>query len=298
VKQYTYFPGCSSNSTAKALGMSVKAIEKPLDIELIELDDWNCCGSTPYGSLYEDEALLVAARNLALAEKSGRDLVTPCSSCFVVLHKANLHLKEDDKTRVKVNQALAAAGLEFHGKINVRLLPEVIFHDVTPEKLAQKVTKKLNGLKVASYYGCQMLRPYGFDNPEAPTSLDKIVDSLGGTAVPFQYKNRCCGGSLIIPEENSALNLMQKILANAVENGADCLITPCPLCQMNLDAYRVKVNSKFSKNYNIPVLFVSQLIGLAMGVDTISLGFKANVVSTAKVIDIVNTAKQAIDTPA
>lgn len=298
MKQYTYFPGCSSNSTARALGMSVKAIEKPLDIELIELDDWNCCGSTPYGSLYEDEALLVAARNLALAEKSGRDLVTPCSSCFVVLHKANLHLKEHDKTRAKVNQALAAAGLEFHGKINVRLLPEVIFHDVTPEKLAQKVTKKLNGLKVASYYGCQMLRPYGFDNPEAPTSLDKIVESLGGTAVPFLYKNRCCGGSLIIPEENSALNLMQKILANAVENGADCLITPCPLCQMNLDAYRVKVNSKFGKSFNIPVLFVSQLIGLAMGVDTTSLGFKANVVSTAKVIDIVNTAKQAIDTPA
>jgi heterodisulfide reductase subunit B len=297
VKQYTYFPGCSSNSTAKALGMSVRAIAKPLDIELIELEDWTCCGSTPYGSLAEDESLLIAARNLALAEKQGRDLVTPCSSCFVVLHKANLHLKEHDKYRAGVNQALAAAGLEFQGKINVRLLPEVIYHDITPEKLAQKVTKNLNGLKVASYYGCQMVRPYGFDNPESPTSLDKIVDSLGGTAVPFQFKNRCCGGSLIIPEENAALNLMQKILTNAVENGADCLITPCPLCQMNLDAYRVKVNSKFGKNFNIPVLFVSQLIGLALGVDTASLGFRANVVSTAKVIELINKPKEAIGTP-
>ena len=294
MKQYTYFPGCSSNASAKALGMSVKAIEKPLDMELIELEDWTCCGSTPYGSLNEDESLLIAARNLALAEKKGLDLVTPCSSCFVVLNKANLHLKEHEKFRAKVNQALSAAGLEFHGKINVRLLPEVIFHDVTPETLSGKVVKNLNGLKVASYYGCQMVRPYGFDNPEAPTSLDKIVESLGGTAVPFKFKNRCCGGSLIIPEENAALNLMNKILTDAVENGADCLITPCPLCQMNLDAYRVKVNSKFGKNYNIPVLFVSQLIGLALGIDTMSLGLNVNIISSAKVVEKINTAKEVV----
>ena len=294
MKQYTYFPGCSSNSSAKALGMSVKAIEKPLDIELIELEDWTCCGSTPYGSLNEDESLLVAARNLALAEKKGLDLVTPCSSCFVVLNKANLHLKEHEKFKSKVNQALAAAGLEFQGKINVRLLPEVIFHDITPEGLARKVTRNLNGLKVASYYGCQMVRPYGFDNPESPTSLDKIVESIGGTAVPFQYKNRCCGGSLIIPEENAALNLMRKILANTLENGAECLITPCPLCQMNLDAYRIKVNGKFGTNFDIPVLFVSQLIGLALGIDAMSLGLKTNIVSPAKVIEKVNSAKVTV----
>jgi len=274
--------------------MSVKAIEKPLDIELIELEDWTCCGSTPYGSLNEDESLLVAARNLALAEKKGLDLVTPCSSCFVVLNKANLHLKEHEKFKSKVNQALAAAGLEFQGKINVRLLPEVIFHDITPEGLARKVTRNLNGLKVASYYGCQMVRPYGFDNPESPTSLDKIVESIGGTAVPFQYKNRCCGGSLIIPEENAALNLMRKILANTLENGAECLITPCPLCQMNLDAYRIKVNGKFGTNFDIPVLFVSQLIGLALGIDAMSLGLKTNIVSPAKVIEKVNSAKVTV----
>jgi len=297
VKQYTYFPGCSSNASAKALGMSVRAIEKPLDMALLELDDWTCCGSTPYGSLDEDEALLVAARNLALAEKKGLDLVTPCSSCFVVLHKANLHLKEDEKSRAMINRALAAANLEFHGNIKVRLLPEVIFHDITPDGLAKKVTRNLNGLKVASYYGCQMVRPYGFDNPESPTSLDKIVESLGGTAVPFQFKNRCCGGSLIIPEESSALNLMRKILANAAENGAECLITPCPLCQMNLDAYRIKVNGKFGTHFNIPVLFVSQLIGLALGLDTMSLGLNTNIVSAAKVIEKINSVKQAVNTP-
>jgi len=284
VKKYTYFPGCSATGSSKALSLSIDAIKKPLDIELTELADWTCCGSTPYGSLDEDEAIVVAARNLALAEKDGADLVTPCSNCYVTLQKANIHLKEHEGFRAKVNQALAVAGLEFHGKINVRLLTEVIYHDITPAELTQKVKNNLNGLKVASYYGCQMLRPYGFDNPEAPESLDKIVESMGGTPVNFPLKNRCCGGSLIIPEEASALKLMSKIFTNAKENGAECIITPCPLCQMNLDAYQSKVSSRYGLDLSIPVLFVSQLIGLALGIDTLSLGLNTNIISPQKVI--------------
>jgi heterodisulfide reductase subunit B len=134
-----------------------------------------------------------------------------------------------------------------------------------------------------------MLRPAGFESTENPQSLDKIVESLGGTAVPFPLKNRCCGSSLIIPEENMALGLVQKIIANAADNGAECINTPCPLCQTNLDAYQSRVNGKFGTNFNIPVLFVTQLIGLALGIDRMSLGLNTNIVSPQKVLDRVLT---------
>jgi heterodisulfide reductase subunit B len=258
-------------------------------MELIELENWTCCGSTPYGSTAEEESILIAARNLAIAEKTGLDLVTPCSSCYVVLNHANNYLKEHEDFRKQVNQALAEVGLEFKGQLRVRLLAEVLFHDITPEGIAQKVQRNLNGLKVASYYGCQMLRPAGFESTEAPESLDKIVESLGGKAMPFPLKNRCCGSSLIIPEENMAVGLTHKIIANAAENGAECIITPCPLCQTNLDAYQSRVNSKFGTKFDLPVLFVTQLIGLALGIDSMSLGLNTNIVSPKKVLDRVLT---------
>ena len=292
MKYYSYFPGCSAESTAKGLGLSVLAIAKPLDMELIELEDWTCCGSTPYGSLDELEAIVVAARNLALAEKTGLDLVTPCSSCFVTLYGANLRLKQPPQLMGQVNEALAVINLEYHGEVRVRHLMEVLFNDITPEVIEAKVVSGLAGLKVAPYYGCQMVRPdYGFDDPENPQILDRIVESLGGEAVPYPLKNRCCGGSLIISEEGLALGLIRKLLENAVENGAQCLTTPCPLCQTNLDAYQSKVNSKFKTNYNLPVLFITQLIGLALGLDPASLGLNTNIVSPSRVINHVLMAK-------
>ncbi len=286
MKYYSYFPGCSAEATAAGLGLSVQAIAKPLDMELIELEGWTCCGSTPYGSLDELESICVAARNLALAEKTGLDLVTPCSSCFVTLYKANLHLKEHPQLMVPVNEALAVANLEYHGNLRIRHLMEVLLYDVTPEVIAAKVEQGLNGLKVAAYYGCQMVRPdYGFDNPEFPRSLDRLVERLGAEAVPYPLNNRCCGGALIIPEESLALGLLRKLLENAVDNGAQCLATPCPLCQTNLDAYQSRVNSKFKTNYNLPVLFISQLIGIALGIDPTSLGLNTNIVSPNRVLD-------------
>jgi len=286
MKQYAYFPGCSAEATAVGLGLSARAIAKPLDMELIELEDWTCCGSTPYGSLNGEEAILVAARNLALAEKTGLDLVTPCSSCYVTLYRANLYLREHPQFKTQVNEALAVANLEYHGNVRVRQLMEVLFNDITPEVIASKVQRGLNGLKVAPYYGCQMVRPdYGFDDPESPQSLDAIVVSLGAEAVPFPLKNRCCGGALIISEEDLALGLIRKLLDNVLENGAQCIATPCPLCQTNLDAYQSKINSKFKTNYKLPVFFVTQLIGLALDIDTASLGLDTNIVSPGEVLD-------------
>ena len=288
MKYYTYFPGCSAEATAIGLGLSVQAIAKPLDMELIELEDWTCCGSTPYGSLDELESICVAARNLALAEKTGLDLVTPCSSCFITLYQADIKLKDHPQLMLQINEALAVANLEYHGNLRVRHLTEVLVNDITPEVITTKVKRPLNGLKVAPYYGCQLVRPdYGFDNPEFPQSLDRLVECLGAEAVPFPLKNRCCGGSLIIPEEDLALGLLRKLLDNALENGAQCIVTPCPLCQTNLDAYQSRVNSKFKTHYHLPVLFITQLIGLALGIDPESLGLNTNIVSPSEVLDYI-----------
>jgi heterodisulfide reductase subunit B len=286
VKHYSYFPGCSAESTGRGLGLSAVAITGPLDIELDEIEDWNCCGSTPYGSLDEEEAVVVAARDLALAEKMGFDIVTPCSSCYVTLAKANRHLKEHPAMLAKVNDALAAAGLRYNGSLRVRHLVDVLVNDVTPEVIAEKVTRRLEGLKVAPYYGCQLVRPdYGLDDTERPVTLDRLVAATGAGNVDFPLKARCCGGSLTLSEEASTIGLMQKILKNAVASGAQCMVTPCPLCQTNLDAYQSRVNSVFKTHYNIPVLFITQLIGLALGLDEKSLGLDANIVAAAGIID-------------
>ncbi len=285
MKYYAYFPGCSSEATAAALGDSAPAVAKALDIQLMELEDWNCCGSTPYASLEEQDSVALRARDLALAEKTGLDLVTPCSSCFVSLTKANIELKEHPRLMAQVNEALGVAGLSYNGTVRVRLLTEVLVNDVKPEVIAGKVKKPLNGLKVAPYYGCQLARPnFGFEHPEAPTSLDRLVASLGAEPVPFPLKNHCCGGALVISEEDFALELMHKLFKNAATTGADCLVTPCPLCQTNLDVYQGAVNRKYQTNFDIPVLFVTQLMGLALGIDAKELGLKKNMVAAEKVL--------------
>ena len=285
MKQYCDYPGCSTEATATGLGSSIQAVVGPLEIELIELEGWTCCGAVHYGSLDRLEAILVAAYNLAVAEKNGLDMITPCTGCFVTFTKANLKMKETPDLMSRVNQALAAADLEYKGDVRVRLLTEVLVNDITPEFIASRIKRSLNGLKVAPYYGCQLVRPnFGFDDPENPKVLDNLVSSLGAEAVYFPMKNRCCGSSLVISEGDIALELIYKLLKNAAEGGAQCIVTPCPLCQINLDAYQDRVNSKFKTDFKLPVLFVTQLIGLALGIGEKSLGLNTNIVSPKQVL--------------
>jgi len=286
LKYYTYFPGCScSEGGAKAYGRSAQAVSKVLDTELAELDDWNCCGSTPYTSVDELSSFCLSARNLALAEKRGLDLVTPCSSCYVILNRTNSYLKEYPQVKANVDEALAAGGLEYHGTVRVRHLLDVFVNDIGYDTIRSKVKRNLGGLKVAPYYGCQVVRPkFGFDHPEAPQSLDKLIASLGGEPVPFPLKSRCCGGALIISEEALALELIGKLLDSALSNGAECLATVCPLCQTNLDAYQRRVNQKFKTNFNLPVLFFTQLMGVAFGLSGEDLGLKTCIVPAERVL--------------
>lgn len=299
---YSYFPGCScADGTAVGYNQSVKAISSILGLALVELEDWNCCGSTPYSSTNELESLCIAARNLALAEKvrftvlnekstpaerTGLDLVTPCSCCFTTLNRANSMLLQYPDLKSKVDDCLSAAGLEYRGTVKVRHLFEVVYNDIGFKFIESKMVNSLNGLKVAPYYGCQLIRPEpSFDNLRNPQTLDQLVRSLGGEPTPFPLKDRCCGSSLIIPELDLTLGLIQQLLEAASSNGAQCMITACPLCQTNLDAYQAMVNRKFKKSYNLPILFFTQLIGLALAIAPANLGLNTNIVSPKKIVN-------------
>lgn len=286
MKYYTYFPGCSaSEGGAKVYGRSARAVSKVLDMELIELEDWNCCGSTPSSSIDELGAICMSARDLALAEKTGLDMVTPCSACYVIFNRANSYLKQYPKVKARVDEALAAGGLEYKGTVRVRHLLDVFVNDIGYDAISSRIERSISGLKVAPFYGCQVVRPrFGFDHPEHPQSLDKLIASLGGEPVPFPLKSRCCGGSLIFTEEALALDLIHKLFESATRNGADCMVTVCPLCQTNLDAYQSRVNKRFKTNYNLPILFFTQLMGIALGLGEEDLGLKTCIVPAEKLV--------------
>jgi len=286
MKYYAYFPGCSSSEgTAVAYGLSVEAICGPLEMELIELEDWNCCGTTPYSSTDELASVAVAARNLALAEKTGLDLVTPCSACYTTLNRANSQISQYPELRGKVNECLASVGLEYKGTVTVRHLFEVIYNDIGLKVIETKVVNPLSRLKVAAYYGCQLVRPEpGFDNVHNPQSLDEFIVSLRAESTSFPLKDRCCGSSLVIPEVDIALGLINKLLDSAASGGAECIVTVCPLCQTNLDAYQALAKGKFGAKYSLPVLFFTQLLGLALGVEPKALALDKNIISAERIL--------------
>ena len=286
MRYYTYFPGCSAaHGGARVYDLSARAATRVLDTDLIELEDWNCCGSTPYTAVDELASYCCSARNLALAEKRGFDMVTPCSACYELLTKTNNSIKQYPKLKAEIKEALAAGNLEYNGTVKVRHLLDVFANDIGYDVIKSKIKKQLSGLKVAPYYGCLVVRPGpGFDHPEYPTSLDSIITSLGAEATPFPLKSRCCGGSLMFSEEEVGLGLLYKILNSAVGNGAQCIVTVCPVCQTNLDLYQSKINKKFKTNFNIPVLFFTQLIGVAFGLDNAELRLDKNIVPAEKAL--------------
>ena len=285
MKTYTYYPGCSDEATGVAYGITIKTIAEALDLELNELEDWNCCGTSPYHAAEELEAICVAGRNLVLAEEAGLDIVTGCNACYVTLANTNKILNQNLEIKAKANEAFAEANLKFNGGVNVRHFLEVVINDVGYEEIASRISKKLDGLKVACYYGCQLTRPgFGFDDKENPQSMDKLVEALGATPIQFEMKARCCSASLVMSEEELALGLINKILKNAVDAGADIIITACPLCQLNLDAYQKKAKKKNNEDYEIPVLFFTQLLGIALGLPEKELALKKGVVSSKKVL--------------
>jgi heterodisulfide reductase subunit B2 len=267
MKEYAYYPGCSLEHTASSYDKSVREVFAALGIGLKEIEDWNCCGATMYMSMKKIVGYAISARNLALAQNMGMDICAPCSSCYTILRKTNRHIAWEPQERDKINEALAAAGLKYDKDIQVRHPLDILLNDVGLDAIKAKVTHKLTGLRVAPYYGCQIVRPHGyFDDVDNPVTMDKLITALGATPTHFPGKVRCCGGMLMTTEEDIALKLCSGLLQGAADNNADLIATACPLCELNLEAYQKKINAKFGRHFNIPVVYFTHLVGIALGV--------------------------------
>jgi heterodisulfide reductase subunit B len=285
MNQYTYFPGCAMASTGKPIQASLDAICKVLDIDLKELDDWSCCGC-PGESINELAATAIATRNLALAEKHKLDLVTACSCCYRNLLAAHVTYTEEPRIREQVKKALAASNLEYKGTLRVRNLVDVFINDIGLDVIASKVKRKLTGMKVASYYGCHQSRPYGPDDFEFPVWQDQIAEVLGADSVFFPLKAQCCGGTQLFSSPDMIYKLVYKILDNAEEHGAKVISsTLCPLCFTNLDANQGRIKNRYGKKFDMPIFGLSQLMGIAFGLDPKDLGLNKNISPVYKAIE-------------
>jgi len=270
---YTYYPGCSLTHSSRPYDMSTRAVFQRLGLRLHELEDWNCCGATVYMSVKETVSFAISARNLAMAERLGRDVVAPCSACYLVLNKTNRFLREMPQLNHDVNEALAAVGLKYSGTVRVRHPLEVLVNDVGIEEIANRAARRLEGLKIAEYYGCQIVRPERtFDDQEFPQTMDKLFGALGAENVYFPMKVRCCGGMLMTTSNEVAMKLCRDLIECAQGNGADCIVTTCPLCQMNLAAYQDRLSKQFDIDLHIPILWFTELLGIALGMDLGTLG--------------------------
>lgn len=278
--KYSYFPGCSLKGTGRAYEESLIPVMKSLGAELEELDDWNCCGATAYMAVDEVKACVMASRNLAIAEKAGNpEVLAPCSACYLVLNKTKHYLHDSPPVAHVVNQALKTANLTYSGNTPVRHPLDIIVNDIGLETIKKKVKTPLKGLKVAPYYGCQMVRPYAtFDDQYNPTSMDRLFQALGAEVVRFPLKTRCCGGSLTGTLPEPGLLCTYIILKEALKRGADVVATVCPLCQFNLDAYHDQIAAKWEPA-RIPTVYFTQLMGLAFGMDPVQLGLQRGFVA-------------------
>jgi len=284
VKQFAYFPGCSLEKLALGYNQSSVETTKRLGVDLVELEDWNCCGATTYFHIDQLLACTLVARNLAQAEKTGMDLVTPCSACYKNAYFTRQQMLDDPELAEHINFALEADDLQYSGRSEVHHLIEIFAEDIGPQAIRERVVQPLTGLRIAPYYGCQIVRPNKNGGAvEAPHFFEDLLAATGAEPVDFALKLRCCGGSLIMTSRPAALDMVGKLLQNALQQGAEVIATACPLCQVNLECYQQQVNETFGTFYTLPVLFFTQLLGLAMGIPLKRLGIGRELVSAAPV---------------
>ncbi|MDH4274602.1 MAG: CoB--CoM heterodisulfide reductase iron-sulfur subunit B family protein [Gammaproteobacteria bacterium] len=289
-KQYSFYPGCSSEKNASASNYmtSVHAMCDVLDVQLNEIPDWNCCGaSVGYAGGGELERLILSARNLAISEQEhkGQDVVATCAACWLATRETKERLESDNQLMRDANQALAEIGLKYEAKQNVRHMVEVLIEDFGYDKLGEKVKKPLEGLKVAGYVGCQTNRPFGIDGEsyENPKYLDKLVETMGAEPLGnYDKKVQCCGGALAFSEPEKSQAMIKDIIESAYDHGADIIATPCPVCQMNVEIYQDQINKTYSKNFKMPVVYYSTLMSVAYGKGHRESGLDGQIIPATK----------------
>ena len=290
MRKVAYYKGCLASLSAKELDTSTRALAPKVGLELEELETVTCCGAGDIHEADPDFYLHLNARILAYAEATGAEtLMTVCNVCTLNLRQANAMLSNDDELRGRVNENLQSVGIPpYSGKVDVRHLLWEIADGPGYELLKEAAHKGLKGLRVAPFYGCQILRPsklLGFEDPDRPWSLERIIEACGGEAVDYPAKIKCCGFPIIQAREETALGELIQPIEQASEAGADAIVTPCPLCHLSLDAWQSKLKAATGKDFRMPILHLSQLVGVAAGLEESELKFKRHVVSVAPVVE-------------
>lgn len=285
--KFAYYPGCSAKSTCPELDQSTKIVADKLGIELIELEVAGCTGAREIRDLDPDLFIMLNARTLALAESMNLNVLTVCATCQLNLAEVNRNLKDDPILMEKVNRSLSALNLSYHGGVEVKHLLWIVSTNIGLDKLKDKVTKPLTGLRVALFYGCHILRPkelHGFDDPDNPNSLENLTRVLGAEPIDYRGKTRCCGFHVLLTDEDISLKMSGRRLEEAKDKKADCLLTTCPLCHTALDPYQTGIEKKLKKDLKMPILHLPQLLGLALGVDPKELMLSNHVVSPVSML--------------
>ncbi len=290
--KYLYYPGCSLEGTAREYDLSTRAFMQELGADLLEIKDWTCCGASAAEATSYLLSLALPACILAMAEEMNgvEEILVPCSACYLNLKKVEEKSRKDPELLDKINTILEEEKLHLRGQVRVRHLLDVVAHDVGPKKIFTRLKNPLLDLSIAPYYGCQCLRPYSvFDDPEAPTSMEPVIKAAGAKIHPWNMGGRCCGASHMTTKPEVALELVAAILKAA--RGADAIVTVCPMCQMNLEAYQKKISGMCKEDLSMTILYLPQFLGLALGLSEKDLRIDLNLSITKSFRDKLQIAR-------
>ena len=269
--KFSYYPGCTDHSTSVEFGMSIHEVFKTLGVELVEIEDWNCCGAAATHSIHHLLSLCLPARNISKAQESkAGPLVVPCAGCFNMLKRAEYALKGDEGKRKEIEEIV---GFTYRPSQEILALVDVILNRIGLEKIGEKVKKPLKGLKAACYYGCALVRHpkvTGLDDPENPQYMDRILKALGAEPLEWSYKVDCCGADLALTHGDTVKKMVGKIVQRAKEAGAQCMVTSCGLCQANLE---------MRQELGLPVFYFTELMGVAFGAEKRNQWWKKHMIS-------------------
>mgnify|MGYP001618784594 CR=1 FL=1 len=289
--KFALYPGCAAKGATPELYQSTMAIVGRLGIEVVELAASSCCGAGVVTEAEPDVALALNARNFAQAERLGLDVMTICGTCQGVMAAANKRLKNEPGLLDRINRLLEPDGIAYRGTIQVKHLLWIIVREIGLRQLGAQVVTSLQGLRIAPFYGCYILRPswdLGFDDPENPASLEQVIRALGGEAVAYAGRTKCCGFPIILEKEAVAMAMAGANMKEAKDQGADCMVTPCPLCHMSLDIYQDRAGQAVSTQLNLPILHLPQLLGLAMGIPAKELGLARHLIPVDSIVRRIN----------
>lgn len=284
--KYAYYPGCASQSITKEADSTTRLVADALGIKLHNMPKANCCGAGLLTDYDYNLYLALNARIFAEAEAMDMDIMTICSTCLMVMSTANRDLRSDLALLAKTNAVLAKAGLHYSGKVRIKQLLWVMAEDIGLDALRKKVVRPLN-LKVAPFYGCHSLRPsdaLGFDDPAKPWSLEAVIKTLGGEPVDYKGKTKCCGFQVDLVTEETAVKMTGTRLLDGKTKGADCFVTPCPFCHINLDNYQGLAEKSLSTKIDMPIFHLAQLVGLAIGLNPDDMGLSRHLVSPERLV--------------